>query len=106
MKLSEVKVRNAKPAEKPYTLTKKQASYSQAAADKILQGKFKFDTKRHIIDLGDILSLVASLRIPMQERILNDFKIILGEVDAYINLSTPSKLPLCGRVFQVINVHW
>lgn len=59
-------------------LTNKQASYSQSAIDAITNGAFEFSTKNHIIDLGDILAKVSGLRIPAQERVLNDFKIILG----------------------------
>ena len=66
------------------TLVKKQASYSQIAVNEILGGRFAFNTKKHVIDLGDLLGLVATLRLPAQERVLEEFQRILGEVDAYI----------------------
>jgi len=68
-------------------LTNKQASYSQGAIDQITGEAFKFSTRTHIIDLGDILAKVSGLRIPAQERILNDFKIILGDIKAYLDFN-------------------
>jgi len=68
-------------------LTNKQASYSQAAIDQITNGAFEFSTKTHIIDLGDILSKVTGLRIPAQERVLTDFKLILGDINAYLDFN-------------------
>lgn len=85
-------------------LTKKQASYSQTAVEKITDGKVSFSTKKHVIDLGDILEEVTKLRIPAQERILNEFKLILGEVDAYINLSEqtiPESLHLTSNLIHI-----
>lgn len=72
------------------TLTKKQASYSQAAVNEIVGDRFAFNCKKHIIDLGDLLGLVAALRITAQERVLEEFQRILGEVDAYIAYSSDS----------------
>lgn len=68
-------------------LTNKQASYSQAAIDQITNNAFEFNTKTHIIDLGDILSKVSGLRIPAQERVLTDFKLILGDINAYLDFN-------------------
>lgn len=68
-------------------LTNKQTSYSQAAIDQITNGAFQFSAKTHIIDLGDILSKVAGLRIPAQERVLTDFKLILGDINAYLDFN-------------------
>lgn len=68
-------------------LTNKQASYSQGAIDQITGDAFQFSAKTHIIDLGDILAKVAGLRIPAQERILNDLKIILGDIKAYLDFN-------------------
>lgn len=68
-------------------LTNKQASYSQAAIDQITNGAFQFSTKAHIIDLGDILSKVTGLRLPAQERVLTDFKLILGDINAYLDFN-------------------
>lgn len=65
-------------------LTKKQASYSQAAVNELVGDRFSFNCKKHIIDLGDLLGLVAALRVTAQERVLEEFQRILGEVDAYI----------------------
>lgn len=69
-------------------LVNKQSSYSQAAVDKVLNGKFDFRCCDHIIDLRDILGLVAALRTTQQERVLEEFKRILGEVDAYISYNS------------------
>jgi hypothetical protein len=70
-------------------LVKKQSSYSQSAISKLTEDQFEFDVTKHIIDPGDILEKVAGLRIPTQQRILNDFKLILGEVNAYLNFNDP-----------------
>ena len=54
-------------------LLPKQASYSQASVDKLLDGQFTFNTKKHIIDLGNLLTMVAGLRVAAQERVLSEF---------------------------------
>lgn len=64
-------------------LGRKQAKYSQNAVDVLLTSDFSFDCKKHIIDLGDILRMVGGLRLTAQERVLTEFKRILGEVDAF-----------------------
>lgn len=74
------------------TLTKKQSSYSQAPLDRITQDRFVFIAQKNVIDLGDVLAKVAGLRLPAQERVLNDFKVILGDVKAYLDF-TSSGLP-------------
>lgn len=70
------------------TLTPKQSSYSQAAIDMLLTDQFAFNCKKHVIDLGDLLSQVSGLRLAAQERVLREFEHILGEVDAYISFSS------------------
>ncbi|HGH1364352.1 TPA: SMEK domain-containing protein [Acinetobacter baumannii] len=65
-------------------LVKKQSSYSQNAVDQITGDCFSFNTTEHIIDLGDLLERITALRIPTQERILREFKLILGEIDTQI----------------------
>ncbi|MDO6966114.1 SMEK domain-containing protein [Rhizobium alvei] len=69
-------------------LSPKQASYSQISVNSLLTEEFSFDCKRHIIDLRDLLGQVAGLRLAAQERVLTEFKHVLGEVDAYISYST------------------
>ena len=69
-------------------LTKKQASYSQDAIGDLIGDKFAFNCKKHIIDLGNILALVAGLRVTAQERVLEEFRHILGEVNAYVAYSS------------------
>lgn len=69
-------------------LARKQASYSQASVNALLTEQFSFDCKRHIIDLSDLLGQIAGLRLAAQERVLAEFKHILGEVDAFISYST------------------
>jgi hypothetical protein len=71
-------------------LAKKQASYSQASVNELLSKQFSFDCKKHIIDLADLLKHVSGLGLAAQERVLSEFKHILGEVDAYINFNTES----------------
>ncbi len=71
-------------------LTKKQASYSQNVISDLIGDKFAFNCKKHIIDLGDLLALVAALRVTAQERVLEEFQRILGEVDAYVAYSSDS----------------
>jgi hypothetical protein len=71
-------------------LGKKQSSYSQASVNELLTDQFAFNCKKHIIDLGDILGQVTALRLAAQERVLSEFKRILGEVDAYISFSSES----------------
>ncbi len=66
-------------------LTQKQSSYSQNAVDQITDGMFNFNTSKHIIDLSDLLGLITALRIPAQERILKEFKLILGEIDSQLS---------------------
>lgn len=69
-------------------LARKQASYSQASVNELLTDRFAFNSKKHIIDLGDLLGQVSGLRLAAQERVLAEFKHILGEVDAFISFST------------------
>jgi len=67
-------------------LGKKQASYSQSAVNALLTQDFSFNCAKHIVDLGDILRMVTGLRLTAQERVLTEFKHILGEVDAFISI--------------------
>ena len=64
-------------------LTRKQASYSQAAINTLLSDQFSFNSKKHIIDLGDVLREVSGLRLAAQERVLSEFRRILSEANAY-----------------------
>lgn len=71
-------------------LARKQASYSQASVNELLTDEFSFNCRKHIIDLSDLLAHVSGLRLAAQERVLGEFKHILGEVDAYISFSSGS----------------
>jgi hypothetical protein len=71
-------------------LARKQSSYSQASVNELLNDQFAFNCKKHIIDLGDLLGQVSGLRLAAQERVLSEFRHILGEVDAYISLRSES----------------
>jgi hypothetical protein len=71
-------------------LARKQTSYSQASVNELLTDQFAFNCKKHIIDLSDLLALVSGLRLAAQERVLAEFKHILGEVDAFISFSSES----------------
>ncbi len=72
------------------TLVKKQNSYSQVSVNQVLNEHFAFNTKTHIIDLSDVLGKIAGLRLAAQQRVLTEFKRILGEVDAFISYSRES----------------
>ena len=77
-----------------FTLRKKQKSYSQDVINKIIESDIVFDAKKHIIDPGDILAAVTSLRLPAQERILQEFRTILGDVEISINnINSPASAP-------------
>lgn len=69
-------------------LARKQASYSQASVNELLTDQFAFNCKKQIIDLGDLLGQVSGLRLAAQERVLAEFRHILGEVDAFISFSS------------------
>ncbi|EHJ8504947.1 SMEK domain-containing protein [Salmonella enterica subsp. diarizonae serovar 47:k:z53:[z84]] len=73
-------------------LSEKQKSYSQDAIDNIVDSKFKFDVKHQIIDLSDILAKTTSLRLPAQKRVLHELKLILGDIDGYLQY-TDAKAP-------------
>ena len=74
-------------------LARKQASYSQASVNEILGGRFTFNCKKHVVDLGDLLHLVTSLRVAAQERVLAEFRHILGEVEAFVSLRAEGVAP-------------
>src|SRR5436305_1084143 len=66
-------------------LSRKQASYSQPSVNELLTDQFAFNCKKHIIDLSDLLGQVSGLRLAAQERVLAEFRHILGEIDAFIS---------------------
>lgn len=72
-------------------LSEKQKSYSQDAIDKIVQGKFEFEAKNQIIDLSDVLAKTKSLRLPGQKRVLHELKLILGDIDGYLQYTDVRK---------------
>ncbi|EAC0381745.1 hypothetical protein EWK21_23795 [Salmonella enterica subsp. enterica serovar Potsdam] len=77
-----------------FTLRTKQKNYSQDVIDKVIGGNIRFDAKKHIIDPGDILGKITGLRLPAQERMLHEFRTILGDVEASINaLDSPENAP-------------
>lgn len=77
-----------------FTLRAKQKSYSQEAIDKVIGDDIRFDPKDHIIDPGDILSTITGLRLPAQERMLQEFRAILGDVQASVHeLNAPENAP-------------
>ncbi|EFE09366.1 SMEK domain-containing protein [Citrobacter youngae] len=69
------------------TLVEKQSSYSQESIDKITGSQFSFNTRSHVIDLGDLLSRITSMRITAQKRVLHEFRLILGEVDSFLQFT-------------------
>jgi len=86
-------------------LARKNASYSQASVGKLLRSQFSFNTKKHIIDLGDLLGEITRLRLTAQERVLAEFKHILGEVDAYISFrgeGVPAPLAITSNLQQIV----
>lgn len=64
-----------------FTLSNKQKSYSQKAIDDITNGKINFDARRNVVDPGDILERITSLRLGVQSRLLEEFKVILGDME-------------------------
>lgn len=77
-----------------FTLRGKQKTYSQAVINKIIGDEIRFDTKKHIIDPGDILAKITGLRLPAQERMLHEFRTILGDVEASVkNLNSSENAP-------------
>ena len=78
-----------------FTITTKQSSYSQDAIDKEAQDEFSFSAKTNIIDPGNILEKITSLRLAAQERLLNEFKVILGDVqDKLAEQDSNKEIPL------------
>ena len=78
-----------------FTITTKQTSYSQDAIDKEVQSEFSFCAKTNIVDPGDILEKITSLRLGAQERLLNEFRVILGDVkDKLAELEKNEEIPL------------
>ncbi|WP_289008469.1 SMEK domain-containing protein [uncultured Marinobacter sp.] len=77
-----------------FTLRSKQKSYSQDAIDNVIGDEIRFDAKEHIIDPGDILAQITGLRLPAQERMLQEFRAILGDVEASVEeLNAPENAP-------------
>lgn len=77
-----------------FTIRTKQKSYSQDAIDKISAGVISFNAKKHIIDPGDILSEITRLRLPAQVRMLEEFRTILGDIEASVKkLNSPENVP-------------
>ena len=78
-----------------FTITTKQSSYSQDAINKEVQNEFSFSAKTNIIDPGDILERITFLRLGAQERLLNEFRVILGDVrDKLAELEKNEEIPL------------
>ena len=72
----------------------KQKGYSQEAIDRVFSDDILFDSKKHIIDPGDVLASITELRLPAQERMLQEFRTILGDVKATVHqLSAPENAP-------------
>lgn len=87
-----------------FTLRTKQKSYSQDAIDKVIDGDIRFDSKEHIIDPGDILAAITKLRLPAQERMLQEFRTILGDVEVSLEeLKSPENAPyiLVSNLIQI-----
>lgn len=85
-------------------LSEKQKSYSQDAVDKIVQDKFDFDVKTHVIDLSDILQKTTALRLPAQKRVLHDLKLILGDIEGYLqytDLKEPEQKSLTTNLAKI-----
>ncbi|MFO1369083.1 MAG: SMEK domain-containing protein [Marinagarivorans sp.] len=77
-----------------FTLRSKQRSYSQDAIDNVIGDEIRFDAKDHIIDPGDILAQITGLRLPAQVRMLQEFRTILGDVEASVKeLNAPENAP-------------
>ena len=62
-----------------YILTEKQDSYSGKGFEEIIQGKFKFDKDRDIIDYRDVLKEIGSFQIDKARRIKRILEANFGE---------------------------
>lgn len=78
-----------------FVITKKQSSYSQQVIDKLINDSFEFSVEKNIIDPGDILQKITSFRIGAQERLLNEFRVILGDIkDKNTTYESDNETPL------------
>jgi len=87
-----------------FTLRNKQKSYSQDTIDKVIGDEIQFESKKHIIDPGDILAAITQFRLPAQERMLHEFRTILGDVETSVKeLNAPENAPyvLVSNLIQV-----
>lgn len=82
-----------------FTLRPKQKSYSQQSIDRIIGDEMSFDTKKHIIDPSDVLSVLTGLRLGTQERMLKEFKKILGDANEEDNENGPG---ISGRHIEYV----
>ncbi len=62
-----------------YILTEKQNSYSEKEINKIIQGKFTFDTKKDIWDSRNILEKVSGLQIEQAREVEKILEVNFGE---------------------------
>lgn len=62
-----------------YILTEKQNSYSEKEINKIIQGKFTFDTKKDIWDSRNILEKVSGLQIEQAREVEKILQVNFGE---------------------------
>jgi len=77
-----------------FMLRSKQKSYSQDAINNVIGDEISFDAKENIIDPGDILDKITGLRLPAQERMLQEFRAILGDVEVSVKeLNAPESAP-------------
>lgn len=88
-----------------FTIRKKQKSYSQDVVNKIIDGNITFNVSKHIIDPGDILSAITRLRLPAQERMLHEFRIILGDVKSKIDLLKSSENVPYLLTSNILKIH-
>ena len=62
------------PSIRIYVITERQSTYSQVAANQIVEGKFSFDPSRDILDYRDLLKECETLELDHLERVLHVLK--------------------------------
>jgi len=78
--------------------------YQQLNFFQVPDEEFPFDAKKNIIDPGFILAEITSLRIGAQNRLLNEFQVILGDIEDQINnINKTDNIPqiLASNLVQV-----
>lgn len=74
-----------------YVLTEKQRTYSQTSCDRVLNGKFNFDTRRDIRDYRNLLRDVQLLSMDQKRQVLEILDTTVGEPSQPSNSIEPGR---------------